>query len=60
MEQKIVGVVQHVDVDAATYSEAARVGAEAHARSKGVRLKTVWSHSLNSTSLMTVLRFTRR
>ena len=36
MELKIVGVV-HVDVDGATYAEAARVGAEAHARSKGVR-----------------------
>ena len=35
MQQKIVGIV-HVDVDAATYSESARVGAEAHARSKGI------------------------
>jgi len=35
MGQKIVGVV-HVDVDGATYSESARVGAEAHARSKGI------------------------
>jgi len=35
MKQKIVGVI-HVDVDAATYAERARVGAEAHARSKGI------------------------
>jgi hypothetical protein len=35
MEQKIVGVV-HVHVDSATYSEGARVGGEAHARSKGI------------------------
>ena len=32
---KIVGIV-HVDVDGATYSEGARVGAEYHARQKGV------------------------
>ena len=36
MELKIVGIV-HVDVDGATYADGARVGAEAHARAKGVR-----------------------
>jgi len=35
MEMQIVGIV-HVDVDGVTYSEAARAGAEHHARQKGV------------------------
>ena len=55
MEQKIVGVI-HVDVDAATYAEGARVGAEAHARSKGIAFRTACLRSLIWTNLITVLR----